>query len=172
MNKTTNITSEDYEKYLNLEDALGQDKAPQWNDPATRYFKNALFENEAQRTVMNRNQRLNRNLGITTNNHFLYPLCNSPKRKEYYREVLQNHKEELQKQIARNFQKRVEEKMNSYLKGDTSIPISDTYNPDFDRMQKQFKKFAAISLNNQDPSLSVRIISFCKNEYFYSRKSL
>lgn len=33
--------------------------------------------------------------------------------------------------------------MNSYLKGDTSIPISDTYNDDFDRMQRQFFKYLA-----------------------------
>jgi hypothetical protein len=41
----------------------------------------------------------------------------------------------------RNFNDREHARKNSYLKGDTAIPFSDTYNPDFDRMQTQFKKY-------------------------------
>lgn len=54
---------------------------------------------------------------------------------------MQNYKEELLTQISRNSNDKEQAKRNSYLKGDTAIPFSDTYNPDFDRMQNQFKKY-------------------------------
>lgn len=136
LNKGKNLNQLDLEKYEQILSQLSSENQPQWDDPATKYFKNnlSITINEPQ---IQSNKTLNR----TVNNHFLYPLCNSPKRKEYYNQVLQNHKTELQKQIERNYRNRVQEKANSYLKGDTSIPISDTYNYDFDRMQKQFMKY-------------------------------
>jgi len=117
------------------------DTEPQYNDPAVRYFRKSIQESENSQPF--KVPRLNFNTKIKNfmSKGFLYPLWNSPKRKEYYKDVLRNYKEELQKQIARKAEDEKQNKIMDKIKGAGSIPFSDTYNDDFERMFKQFNKY-------------------------------
>ena len=79
----------------------------------------------------------------------MFPLWNSPQRKEYYREVLKDHQDVLLTQIQNKYEDRKQQKINRLIKGDPYISIAESYNPDFDRMQKQFRKYFANENNIQ-----------------------
>ena len=76
-----------------------ENQAPTWNDPAIRYFKKETLVNAAGNIKM-QGLNLTSNLKPIPNKHFLYPLCNSPRRKEAYKDIMTNYKHELMKQIS------------------------------------------------------------------------
>lgn len=132
----------DYLRYQEMIDnSISEYDGPMWNDPAIKYIKRSFTNQETLNAAKAHNLNINISFNQTASSNFLYPLCNSPKRKEYYREMFSEYKNELLRQIANKHKDRQQEKSNSYIKGDTSIPISDTYNEDFMRMQKQFNKY-------------------------------
>lgn len=84
----------DYIRYQELKDQFEEDNAPQWNDPATKYIKQSIVQKMPNMTQYP-GTMMRIDLGQNPSNHFLYPLCNSPKRKQYYQEMQKDYKEEL-----------------------------------------------------------------------------
>ncbi|CAI2362656.1 unnamed protein product [Moneuplotes crassus] len=113
-----------------------------WKDPATNYFKKYVFDQQ-------KHELIDHEGGMNTldcedqqeEGTLMYPLCNSPTRKDYYRAVMKNHKEALLSQIKDNCEGRKQEKRYDQIQGFQETPISGIYNNDLDRMQKQFQKY-------------------------------
>ncbi|CAI2384135.1 unnamed protein product [Moneuplotes crassus] len=121
---------------------LGKTLKDHWKDPATNYFKKSILEK--QRTDVLSNSKNAKTIDCEDyqdETTFMYPLCNSPTRKEYYREVMKDHKEVLLAQMQNNYHNRKQEQRNQRIKGYQGIPISEIYNNDLDRMKKQFHKY-------------------------------
>ena len=86
----------DFMRYQDILNNMNiQNEAPKWADPAIKYFQKEVMSSIAMET--GKIPKLN--LRNVSNNHFLYPLCNSPKRKEYYKDTINHYRTELIKQI-------------------------------------------------------------------------
>ena len=74
--------------FLEYEGSPFQTPDPQYDDPAVKYFRKSIQSSENKLPLKVPKLNLNLNCKMEINKGFLYPLCNSPKRKEYYRQVI------------------------------------------------------------------------------------
>lgn len=122
LNKTQNGEISDYLRYQGLTNNMSfENEAPQWNDPAIKYIKKSILESTTYSKPRIPRLSFNQNLEQTMNKHFLYPLCNSPKRKEYYKEMICNYRDELKKQIDQKRNDRLRQNFIDKLKAETTI---------------------------------------------------
>ena len=74
-------------------------EAPQWNDPAVKYFKKSINDNANIIRRITNNEKLKIGGDRAINKNFLYPLWNSPKRRQCYKEIAKDYKDNLLRQI-------------------------------------------------------------------------